>query len=497
MQLKELASLLAVSRISGDGETVFTGIQTDSRKVQPGDLFLCIPGFAADGHMFAAAAVERGAVALVAEHEVEADVPKLIVKDSRFAMAVIANHFYGYPSKELKVIGITGTNGKTTTTYLLERILSSSRYSTGLMGNIEIKIGSERIPNQATNTQEASELQRLLRRMADQGVDYCVMEVSSHGLDLGRVKGCSFRTGVFTNLTQDHLDYHGSMERYQAAKGLLFARLGNDYSGSADEQRYAVLNADDAASAEFARMTAAQVITYAIDREADVRADGIRMTSKGTAFHCTTFRGTVDIQTKLIGRFNVYNSLAAIAAALAEGIPLEAVKQGLESVASVDGRMEVVDEGQDFLVLVDYAHTPDGLDKALSAIKQFAEGRIISVFGCGGDRDRTKRPVMGSVTARYSDYLYVTSDNPRNEDPQRIVEDIEPGIKEAGLSGESYELIVDRKEAIHKAIAAASSKDVVLIAGKGHETYQEIMGKKHAFDDRLVAKEAIRGRYRD
>jgi UDP-N-acetylmuramoyl-L-alanyl-D-glutamate--2,6-diaminopimelate ligase len=397
----------------------------------------------------------------------------------------------------MKVIGVTGTNGKTTTTYLLERIISRQGYSTGLMGNIEIKIGSERIPNHATNTQEALELQRLLRRMADQAVDYCIMEVSSHGLDLGRVKGCSFRTAIFTNLTQDHLDYHGSMENYKSAKGLLFSRLGNDYSANPDGQRFAVLNADDPASTDYAKLTAAQTVTYGIESEADVRAERIQTNSEGTGFRCITFAGTVDIQTKLIGKFNVYNSLAAIAAALVEGIPLEAVKQGLESIDSVDGRMEVVNAGQPFLVLVDYAHTPDGLDKALATIKQFAEGRILCVFGCGGDRDRTKRPLMGAVTAKYSDYLYVTSDNPRTENPQQILDDIEPGIAGAGFSAGQYELIVDRKAAIQKAIAAASPNDVVLIAGKGHETYQEIMGVKHDFDDRLIAKEAIRGRFCD
>jgi UDP-N-acetylmuramoyl-L-alanyl-D-glutamate--2,6-diaminopimelate ligase len=494
MELKELTSQLAVSRIVGNENTIFTGIQTDSRKVQPGDLFLCIPGLMVDGHRFAAMAVELGAVALVAEHEVEVDVPQLIVKDSRFAMAVISGHFYGYPSRELKVIGITGTNGKTTTVYLLEKIVSDQGFVTGMMGNIEIKIGAERIPNRMTNTQEALELQRIMRRMADQGVDYCIMEVSSHGLDLGRVNGCKFRTGIFTNLTQDHLDYHGTMEHYKSAKGLLFSRLGNEYSADPGEQKYAVLNADDPASADFAKMTAAQVVTYGIDNEADVRAEQIRITSQGTAFNCVTFRGTLNMHIKLIGKFNVYNALGAVAAALVEGIALEKIKISLEAVESVDGRMEVVNVGQDFLVLVDYAHTSDGLENALSTIRQFAPARVLCVFGCGGDRDRTKRPVMGKVTARYSDHLYVTSDNPRSEHPERILLDIEPGIIEAGVSADRYELIVDRRAAIRKAIADATAGDVVLIAGKGHETYQEIMGEKYDFDDRLIAKEAIRGR---
>lgn len=496
MQLKELASQLAVSRILGDAETEFTGIQTDSRKVRPGDLFLCIPGLVTDGHQYAAKAVELGAAALVVEHDVDVNVPKLLVKDSRYAMAVIANYFYGYPSREMKLIGVTGTNGKTTSTYLIDAILSDQGLRTGLMGTIQMKIGSE-ITLMERTTLEAIDLQRNLRLMADAGTDYCVMEVSSHALDLGRVKGCGFRTGIFTNLTQDHLDYHETMEQYQAAKGLLFSRMGNEFHGDPSRHSYAVLNADDPASDYYAKQTAAQVITYGIDRQADVRAEDIQITSKGTRFRCVTFRGTADFHTRLVGKFNVYNALGAISAALLEGIPIEAVKQSLEAVQSVDGRMEVVDGGQPFLVLVDYAHTPDGLENALSTIKQFAAGRIITVFGCGGDRDRKKRPLMGKVAASYSDYLYVTSDNPRSEDPQSILEDIIPGIEQAGMSSDRFELIADRREAIQKAVAQATSDDVVLIAGKGHETYQEIMGVKHDFDDRKVAKEAIRGRYRD
>lgn len=496
MQLKELASQLAVSRILGDAETEFTGIQTDSRKVRPGDLFLCIPGLVTDGHQYAAKAVELGACALVVEHDVDVSVPKLMVKDSRYAMAVIANHFYGYPSREMKLIGVTGTNGKTTSTYLIDAILSDQGFRTGLMGTIQMKIGSE-ITLMERTTLEAIDLQRNLRLMADAGTDYCVMEVSSHALDLGRVKGCGFRTGIFTNLTQDHLDYHETMEQYKAAKGLLFSRMGNEFHGDPERHSYAVLNADDPASDYYAKLTSAQVITYGIDRQADVRAEDIQITSKGTRFRCVTFRGTADFHTRLVGKFNVYNALGAISSALLEGIPIEAVKRSLEAVQSVDGRMEVVDGGQPFLVLVDYAHTPDGLENALSTIKQFAAGRIISVFGCGGDRDRKKRPLMGKVAANYSDYIYVTSDNPRSEDPESILDDIIPGIEQTGMSRDRYELIADRREAIQKAVAQATSEDVVLIAGKGHETYQEIMGVKHDFDDRKVAKEAIRGRYRD
>lgn len=496
MKLQELASVLLITHTHGNADTEITGIEADSRKIKPGNLFLCIPGLTTDGHDYAPKAIALGASALVTERVLDVSVPQLVVKDARYAMAALSAHFYGYPSKDMKLIGITGTNGKTTTTYLLEKIISDQGFKTGLMGNIHIKIGELYEENKATNTQESLELQRILRKMADARVQYCVMETSSHGLEMGRVKGIQFRSGIFTNLTQDHLDYHKTMEAYAAAKGLLFSRLGNGFSGDPQERQYAILNSDDSASELFTRLTAAQVLTYGIEQPCDVRAADIRITAKGTSFQLVSFAGNAQFEMKLVGKFNVYNALAAITAALAEGISLEAIKNSLESIAVVDGRMEVVDEGQDYLVLVDYAHTPDGLENALSTVREFAEGRIITVFGCGGDRDRTKRPVMGKVTAAYSDYLYVTSDNPRTENPDAILLDIVPGLQEANFPENRYELIADRKKAIQKAIEGAGPKDVILIAGKGHETYQDIMGVKHDFDDRLVAKAAIKGRTR-
>ncbi|MEW9698100.1 UDP-N-acetylmuramoyl-L-alanyl-D-glutamate--2,6-diaminopimelate ligase [Paenibacillus sp. SI8] len=495
MKLKELASALLITHIHGDAETEITGLEADSRKVKMGNLFLCIPGLTVDGHDFAPYAVALGASALVTERVLELPVPQLVVKDARYAMAALSAHFYGYPSKELKVIGITGTNGKTTSTYLIEKILRDAGFTTGLMGTIEMKIGDTYTEMERT-TQEALDLQRNFRKMREHGTDYCIMEVSSHALELGRVKGVQFRSGIFTNLTQDHLDYHKTMEAYESAKGLLFSRLGNGFSKNPNERQYAILNADDAASATFSKLTAAEVITFGIDRECDVRATDIRITAQGTEFRLVSFAGEALFRMKLVGKFNVYNALGAIASTLAEGVALEQIRNSLENVAVVDGRMEVVSEGQDYLVLVDYAHTPDGLENALSTIREFAEGNIYTVFGCGGDRDRKKRPLMGKVTAAYSDYLYVTSDNPRTEQPDAILKDIVPGLEEAGFPCEKYELIVDRKQAIQKAIDRAGPKDVILIAGKGHETYQDIMGVKHDFDDRLVAKAAIRGRGR-
>lgn len=493
MLLKELAQTLVVSRIIGDESTNITGIQTDSRLINPGDLFVCVTGFVDDGHEFAAKAVQSGAVALVVERILDLEVPQIIVQNARDAMAAFACHYYAYPSTEMKVIGVTGTNGKTTTTNIIEHILRDQKLQTGLMGTIQMKIGNEYTPMERT-TQESLQLQKSLSRMREVKTDYCVMEVSSHALDMGRVKGIRFRTGVFTNLTQDHLDYHVTMDNYHRAKSLMFSRMDNTFYADTNEHQFAVLNSDDPAHELFKQVTAAEVITYGIDNACDVRASNISITAKGTEFLVTTFAGEATIRMKLVGKFNVYNALGAIASTLVEGVTIDQIKNSLDKIEVVDGRMEVVDGQQDFLVLVDYAHTPDGLRNALSTISEFAEGKIITVFGCGGDRDRTKRPLMGKVAAEFSDYIYVTSDNPRTENPDLILEDIVPGIVEAGYESDKYELIVDRQAAINKAIAEAGPKDVVLIAGKGHETYQTIGKVNHPFDDRLVAKAALKSR---
>lgn len=493
MFLNQLAANLAASSIHGDGETPITGIQIDSRKVSSGDLFICLPGHTVDGHDYAGQAAEKGAAALVVERILEdVKLPQLKVKDCRLAMAVLGNAFYQKPSSRLRVIGVTGTNGKTTTTYLIEQILKDQGNKPGLIGTIQRRYNGQSYPMSGT-TPESLDLQSYLNDMANAGCDYCVMEVSSHALEQGRVKGTQFRTAIFTNLTQDHLDYHNTMEEYRAAKGLFFSRLGNQYDENPQERSYAVLNVDDEASAYYAAQTAVEVITYGVENEADVRASGISITSRGTSFHVDTFKGSTDINLRMVGKFNVYNALAAITAALLEDIPLEMIKSSLESLQGVEGRVEAVDEGQEFAVIVDYAHTPDGLENVLRTVKEFAEGRVICVFGCGGDRDKTKRPIMGQIAAKYSEYVFVTSDNPRTENPEAILSDIERGLSDHGVTRDRYELVVDRKEAIEKAIEMASSKDVVLIAGKGHETYQLIGSQVLDFDDRIVAKEAIRG----
>jgi len=492
MQLQELAALFLKADVLGDAATEVTGLAVDSRRVAPGDLFLCIPGFTVDGHDFAGAAVEKGAAALVAERALPFAVPQLIVPDARYASAIVARHFFGDPSRRLRVVGVTGTNGKTTTTSLIEGILAAAGKKTGLMGTIHVRIGGQTEPSERT-TADAVSLHRTLARMVDAGAEYCVMEVSSHALDQGRTIGVDFRTAVFTNLTQDHLDYHGTMEKYAAAKGLFFTRLGNAAEPGERGRKYAVLNVDDPAHVDYKASTAAETITYGIDREADVRAVETRLTAKGTFMKVRTFAGDAELTVRMLGKFNVYNVLGAIAATLAEGVPLHTITAALEALPGVEGRVERVDAGQPYTVLVDYAHTPDGLQSVLDTVNEFAVGRIITVFGCGGDRDRTKRPIMGRIAVERSDFTIITSDNPRTEDPEAIMREIEAGARDAGADASRYALIADRKLAIQKAVEMAEPDDVVLIAGKGHETYQIIGNATLPFDDRVVAREAILG----
>jgi UDP-N-acetylmuramoyl-L-alanyl-D-glutamate--2,6-diaminopimelate ligase len=493
MKLADLSKHLLVCRTAGEPLREVTGLSSDSRRVRPGDLFFCLRGLTRDGHDFAGDAVAKGAAALVVERELPLPVPQLIVPDAQRALAQLADAYFGRPSRLLRPIGVTGTNGKTTTTWLIERILLDAGVPTGVIGTVEIRYAGKSVPASIT-TPDVLELQRLFREMADAGVRRCVMEVSSHALEQGRVRGLRFRTAVFTNLTQDHLDYHGTMEAYASAKGLLFARLGNAYEDDPAERTYAVLNADDPASEGFARLTSAEVVTYGIERDALVRAVDVKATASGASFTAETFAGTRRIHLRLVGKFNVYNALAALAAALCEGIPLEAAAASLERVTGVPGRLEPVDEGQPFAVVVDYAHTPDGLDNVLRAVREIAEKRVICVFGCGGDRDRTKRPVMGRIAAQLADFVWVTSDNPRSEDPAAILRDIEAGLIESGCPADRYAMEVDRRTAIFRAVEMAKPGDVVLIAGKGHETYQIIGGDTLPFDDRLAASEAIRSR---
>ena len=487
MLLAQLQKALLKCQRMGEGSVEIGSVTTDSRQVQDGSLFIAIRGYTVDGHSFVGAAQEAGAGAVMVERAVPGlRVPQLVVPDTRRAAAIVADCFYGHPSRELKVIGVTGTNGKTTVTHLLEQILQAAGYRAGLLGTIGKRIAG--VTTEVVNTTpEAVELQATLAEMVAAKCDYAVMEVSSHALELGRVAGVRYRTAVHTNLTQDHLDFHETMERYQAAKGKLFSRLGNTFADSRDEMAYGVLNADDGAYDYFAGQLAGEFLSYGIEEEADVRATDVLVTASGVSFHVHSFAGDAQVQLQLTGRFNVYNALAAICVALVEGISLETALAALESIPGIPGRLERVPSHGGVSVLVDYSHTPDSLKNALETVREFAGARVITVAGCGGDRDKSKRPLMAQVATQYSDLAILTSDNPRTEDPKAILDDME-----AGLNGvDNYRRITDRREAIHTAISLAHPDDVVLIAGKGHENYQIIGRTKIHFDDREVAAEAL------
>jgi UDP-N-acetylmuramoyl-L-alanyl-D-glutamate--2,6-diaminopimelate ligase len=462
----------------GEGADVeITGLAYSSRAVTPGTLFFCVRGFTADGHDFAADAVKRGAVALVCERPLGLGVPEVIVENARATMGPAAARFHGDPTAELDVVGITGTNGKTTTAFLVRHLLEAGGIQTGLLGTVKrVVAGSEEEVERTTP--EAIDLQATFRRMADGGDEACAMEVSSHALELGRVGGIRFACRVFTNLTQDHLDFHESMEDYFHAKRRLFAESG-----------LAVINVDDAYGRRLAE-DLSQAQTFGIDNVADYSARDVSFDVSGARFECDTPDGPIDLETPLPGLFNVQNVLGAVAVARALGVDAETVRAALPSFGRVPGRFEPVDEGQDFGVLVDYAHTPDSLANVLRAARQVTRGRLHVVFGAGGDRDTAKRPLMGAAARDHADRLIVTSDNPRSEDPGAIVEAVIEG------AGPDAEREVDRRRAIALAIDTAEPGDVVVIAGKGHEQGQEFEGgRKEPFDDVTVAREALRARY--
>jgi UDP-N-acetylmuramoyl-L-alanyl-D-glutamate--2,6-diaminopimelate ligase len=458
----------------GAPEVPISGLAYSSGSVEPGHLFFCVRGFRADGHDYAPDAVARGAAALVCERPLDLGVPEVVVEDARRAMGPIAARFFGDPTATLRVAGVTGTNGKTTTTYLIRAILEAAGERTGLLGTVTSIVGGREEPVERT-TPEAIDLQRNFRRMLDAGDTACAMEVSSHALELHRSDGIHFATRVFTNLTQDHLDFHPDMEAYFRAKRRLFEGPGPS-----------ILNADD----EYGRRLAADFpgsTTYAIDSEADYRALGVEFDPGGSEFTCATPEGEVRVATRLPGLFNVQNALAALAAARSLGVPLDTAVRALADAGRVPGRFEPVDEGQAFTALVDYAHTPDSLDNVLRAARQITRGRLHVVFGAGGDRDTSKRPQMGAVATALADRVIVTSDNPRSEDPDSIVDQILAG------AGSGAEREVDRRRAIELAVSTAEPGDVVVIAGKGHEQGQEFEGgRKEPFDDVTVVREALR-----
>ncbi len=467
----------------GAGAVEITELAYDSRRVAPGALFFCVPGEHSDGHDFAAQAVAAGAAALVVERPLNLGVPEVLVESVRGAMGPAAARFYGDPSARLRVVGVTGTNGKTTTAYLVRALLQATGERCGLLGTVtSIVAGAERPV--ARTTPEAIEVQSALREMLDGGDTGCAMEVSSHALELGRVEGVRFATAIFTNLTQDHLDFHPNMEEYFQAKRRLF--IGLEPPGRC------VVNLDD----PYGRRLAAELpgaVTFAIEHPADYRALDVRMSFDGCRFRLRAPQGERAISLPLPGRFNVANALGALAATHTMGSELDDLVAALERPLRVPGRFEPVQEGQAFAVLVDYAHTPDSLENVLEAARELARGRVVCVFGAGGDRDRGKRPLMGAAAARLADVVVVTSDNPRSESPDAIVREILAGVG-AEAPG-TVQVEVDRRVAIGQAIALARAGDVVVIAGKGHEQGQEFSdGRKVPFDDVSVAREALCGR---
>lgn len=481
MKLHDLLKGLDIVSVTGDLNTEITNIAYDSRKVEENTLFICIKGFNSDGHKYIESAIKKGAKAFLVQEDINIEGYTFIkVEDTRASMANVADNFYNNPSKELGVIGVTGTNGKTSITTFLSEILSLNNKKVGLVGTIKIFDGDKEVESSST-TPESIDLQKYFRNMLDNGCDYCAMEVSSHSLVLNRVDETEFKLGIFTNLTPDHLDFHKDLEDYRNAKEKLFYKT----------TKANIINIDDEGGAkiyENIKSLNTPCYTYGIDNKADFMAKDIKIDASGVSYTLVTPTYEEKMFVPVPGKFTVYNTLAVIAACYMLNIPKEIVKEGLGKTKGVAGRFETITNDKGISVIVDYAHTPDALENILNTAKGFAKSNIITVFGCGGDRDTTKRPLMGAIAQRLSDICIVTSDNPRTEDPKLIIEDILKGLDK---NKENYRVVVDRREAIKEAIEMAQKDDIVIIAGKGHENYQ-ILGKvKHHFDDKEIALEFL------
>ena len=477
MKLTQLLHNVEVLAIHADENTDISGIAFDSRKVQPGDLFMAVSGFATDGNRFIPTAVEKGATVIVTAKAPEQSVPYVLVENDRLAMAQIAANFYGEPAKKLCMIGVTGTNGKTSVTLLVKHILETVRgVKVGLVGTMENLIGRESVPTERT-TPESPDLQALLARMVASGCTCCVMEVSSHALALERVGGVHYDVAAFTNLTEDHLDFHKTMEAYCQAKAELFRRCDK-----------AVINGDDPWHTQICDMESTCVLTTGVKGQADLTAKDICLLSDRIRFTAEYAGKQVPVELPIPGRFTVYNTLTVLGICLQLGISLEESAEALKTAKGVKGRVEVIPTlGKNYTILIDYAHTPDGLENVLSSVRDFCTGRLIAVFGCGGDRDPVKRPIMGRIGAQKADIAVITSDNPRTEDPHAIIADILRGVEDQS----NCVVIENRVEAIHYAMDIAEKDDIIVLAGKGHETYQEIMGVKNHLDEREVVAEYL------
>ena len=503
MKLSELLQSIESYEVTGSSDPDISGLHHDSRQVGPGGLFFALRGTAADGHDFVAAAVANGAAAVVVEQPVSLPptVVPVLVADSRGAMARMAARFNGDPTAGRPLIGITGTNGKTTTTYLIEGILAAAGLPAGVLGTISYRFGEIRVEASHT-TPESTELQAALRQLAAAGARSFVMEVSSHALEQHRVDGCHFDVGIFSNLTRDHLDYHGTMENYLAAKQRLFAELLRP--DGVKQVRRAAVNMDDPAGAAIAAAAACPVVTYGTGPDRDVHPVNVSMSVNGIAGNISTPKGDFAFHSALLGRFNLSNIMAAVTAGIALDLPLATIKSGIENHLPVPGRLERVANSRGVTCLVDYAHTGDALENVLVTLSELKEGRLITLFGCGGDRDRGKRPIMGGAAVRYSDLTIATSDNPRTEDPRAILDEIRvgmvaPGLREYspeelahGFNAKGFTVVENRRAAIRLAASLAGPGDILLLAGKGHEDYQIIGKVKHHFDDREEAAEAFR-----
>jgi UDP-N-acetylmuramyl-tripeptide synthetase len=482
VRLQELVARLPGAELSGDGALEIADVTHDSRRCSAGSLFVAIRGTVTDGNHFVEAARKKGALAVCSEAPPVGEGAWVRVADARKALATLSAALLGDPARSLELVGITGTNGKTTTAYLVDSALRAAGERVGLVGTVEYRL-ADRVAEAVRTTPESSDLQALFREMVDAGCRRAVLEVSSHSLALDRVHGLEFRVAVFTNLTRDHLDFHGDMDAYFAAKRTLFERHMRP-------DGHAIVNLDDDRAPELRAASRGTVWTYSVDDPAaDVHAQELQLSLDGTRFRAQTPAGPLDVETVLLGRFNVQNVLAALGAGLALGLPPDAVRRGIASLRGVPGRMERVAAGQPFTVLVDYAHTDDALKNLLETVRGLKPRRVITLFGCGGDRDRTKRPLMGAVASRLSDLVVLTSDNPRSEPPEAILAEIRRGIPPS--RAKDTLVIADRRDAIARAIEDAGPGDVVVIAGKGHESYQVLRERTVPFDDRQVAREVL------
>ena len=486
MELKKLLKGLEGVKAKGNIDIDVKGIEMNSKNVKEGYMFIAIKGFSTDGHKYVESAIKNGAICVMIEEgcdfkslNIPEEITIVMVKNTREALAICSSNYYGNPSSQLKLIGVTGTKGKTTTTFMIKEILEKAGKKVGLIGTIATYINGKKIKDSDRTTPESLELQSLFRQMVDEGVEVAVMEVSSQSLKLHRVDGCQFDIVLFTNFSEDHISEkeHPDMQDYFNSKLKLFEMC-----------KEGIVNSDDLHSAKIPKLfPESNIVTYGIDNYANVLAKDITITNAYVDFRAKITDKNERIKTGIPGRFSVYNSLAAICVAKKFGIDSETVKQALEEVR-VPGRSELVDNKLELAIMIDYAHSPESLENILKATKSYTRGKVISVFGCGGDRDSGKRPIMGEISGKIADYTIITSDNPRTEDPEIIVEQIEQGIKK---TKGKYEVIVDRVEAIEKAIKIANKRDIIILAGKGHEPYQEINGKKYPFDERIIVKDII------